>query len=91
MVAIADSIIDVPIYTSSERVDIIPKNGTFNINTLFFDMISTLPLELAIEVSMMLSDIVIIVYYKVSEPSKSVGTCISPVNSCKYCVKWRLG
>ena len=67
-----DSIIDVPIYTSSERVDIIPKNGTFNRITLVLDMISTLPLELAIGVSMMLSDIVIIVYCEVSEWSKSV-------------------
>ena len=62
-----DSIIDVPIYTLSGRVDIIPKNGTFDRITLFFDMISTLPLELAVGVSMMLSDIVTIVYYKVSE------------------------
>ena len=81
---LTDSIIDVPIYTSSGRVDIIPKNGTFNRIILVFDMISisTLPLELAIGVSMMLSDIVIIVYYKVSEWSKSVGTCILIVNLC---------
>ena len=51
----------------SGRVDIIPKNGTFDRITLFFDMISTLPVELAVGVSMMLSDIVTIVYYKVSE------------------------
>ena len=88
MVAIADSIIDVSTYISSERVDIIPKNGTFNTITPFFDIISTLPLEVAIGVSMMLSDIVIIVYYKVSEWSKTVGTCISPTNLCKYCEKW---
>ena len=49
-------------------------------------MISTLPLEPLIGMSMMLSEIVIMVYYKLSEPSKSVGTCISPVNLCKYCV-----
>ena len=45
-------------------------------------MISTLPLEVAIGVSMMISDLVIIVYYEVSEWSKSVGTCILIVNSC---------
>ena len=82
MVTIPDSIIVVPVYISSERVDIIPKNGTFNRITLFFDTISTLPLEPAIGVSMMLSDTVIIVYYKVSEWSKSVGTCILIVNLC---------
>ena len=79
---LTDSIIDVPIYTSSGRVDIIPKNGTFNRITLVFDMISTLPLELAIGVTMMLSDIVIIVYCKVYEWSKSVGTCIFIVKLC---------
>ena len=79
---LTDSIIDVPIYTSSGKVDIIPKNGTFNRITLVFDMISTLPLELAIGVSMMLSDIVIIVYGKVSEWSKSVVTCILIENLC---------
>ena len=64
MIAIADSIIDVSTYTSSERVDIIPKNGTFNrMITLFFDMILTLPLELAIGVSMMLSEIVIMALF----------------------------
>ena len=82
MITLPDSIIDVPIYTSSGRVDIIPKNGTFNGITLISDMISTFPLELAIGVSMMLSDIVIIVYYKVSEWSKSVGTCILIENLC---------
>ena len=81
MITIADSIIDVPIYTSSERVDIIPKNGTFNRITLVFDMISTLPLEVAVGVAMMLSDIVIIVYLKVSKWSKSLGTCILIENS----------
>ena len=89
MITISDSIIDVPIYTSSERVDIIPKNGTLNRITLVLDIISTLSLELAIGVSMMLSGSVIMMYYKISEWSKSVGTCISSVNSCKYCEKWR--
>ena len=82
MITLPDSIIDVPIYTSSGRVDIIPKNGTSNRITLVFGMISTLPLELAVEVSMMLPDIVIIVYCKVSEWSKSVGTCILIVKLC---------
>ena len=45
-------------------------------------MISTLSLELAIGVSMMLSGNVIIVYYKVSEQSKSVGTFILIVEMC---------
>ena len=82
MITIPDSIIDVPIYTSSGKVDIIPKSCTFNGITLFFDMISTFPLELVAGVSIMLSDIVIIVYYKVSEWSKSVGTYILIVNLC---------
>ena len=82
MITIPDSIIVVPVYISSERVDIIPKNGTFNRIALFFDIISTLPLELAAGVLMMLSDIVIIVYCKVSEWSKSVGAYILIVNSC---------
>ena len=82
IITLPDSIIDTPMASSSGRVDIIPKNGTFNRIILVFDMISTLPLELAIGVSMMLSDIVIIVYCKVSEWSKSVGTCILIVNSC---------
>ena len=84
-ITISDSIIDTSMPSSSGRVDTIPKNSTFNGITLFFDMISTFPLELAVGVSMMLSDIVIIVYYKVSEWSKPVGTSISLVNSCKYC------
>ena len=82
MMTLPDSIIDSLLYASSERVDIIPKNGTLNRITLFFDMISTLPLKLAIGVSMMLSDIVTIVCYKVSEWSKSVGTCILIVKLC---------
>ena len=58
------------------------KNDTFNGIGLFFDMISTLPLKLALGVSMMVSDIVIIEYDKVSEWSKAVGTCILIVNLC---------
>ena len=54
-----------------------PENGTLNrITPLFFDMTSALLLELAVGMSMVLSDIVIILYYKVSEWSKSVGICI---------------
>ena len=82
MITISDSIIDVPIHGSSGRVDIMPKNGTFSRIVLVFGMISTLPLELAIGTSMMLSEIVIMMYYKVSEPSKSVGTCILSVKLC---------
>ena len=83
MITLSDSIIDVAIYTSSRRVDIIPKNGTFNRITLVFDMISTLSLELAIGVSMiMLSGNIIIVYYKVFEWSNSIGACILMVNLC---------
>ena len=84
---ISDSINDVPIDNSNGRDDIMPKNRAIPSKVAFFGMISTLPLELAIGTSMMLSEIVIVVYYKVSEPSKSVGTCISPVKLCKHCAK----
>ena len=77
---ISDSIIDVPIRRSNGRDDIIPKNATFDGITLFFGMILSFTLELWIGMSMMLSDMAMLVYYKVSESSKSVGTCISPVN-----------
>ena len=83
---ISDSTIDVPMANSNGRVDIMLKNVTFDGIVLFFGMISTLPLELLIGTSMMLSEIVMLVYYKVSEPSKPVGTCILPVKLCKYCV-----
>ena len=69
---ILNGTIDVPIHTSSERVDIMPKYGTFDRMALFFGMVSTLPLELAIRTSIVLSEIVILVHQKVSEPSKSV-------------------
>ena len=49
-------------------------------------MISTLPLELAIGTSMVLPKNVMLLYYKVSELSKSVGTCILMVNLRKHCV-----
>ena len=87
MITLSDSTIDIPMASSSGRVDIIPKSTTFGRSTLFFGMISTLPLELAIGTSMVLSKNVMLVYYKVSEPSKSVGTCISPVKLCKSCAK----
>ena len=48
------------------RKQIIPSKVTF------FGMISTLPLELWIGTSMMPSEIIIVVHYKVSELSKSV-------------------
>ena len=63
-----------------------PKNRVIVSKAPFFGMIWTLPLEAWIGTSMVLSEIVILAYYKVSGPSKSVGTCISPVNLCKYCV-----
>ena len=68
--------------SSSGRVDIIPKHTTFDIIPLFFGMISTLSLELAIGTSMVPSENDMLVYYKVSEPSKSVGTCILIVKLC---------
>ena len=82
MITISDSIIDVPIHSSSGRVDTIPKNGTLSAILMFFGIISTLPLELAIGTSMMLSDIVIIEYYKVSGALKSVGAFILIVKLC---------
>ena len=79
---ISDSTIDVTINSSNERVDIMLKNATFDGIALFSGMISTLPLELLIGTSMVLSEIVILVYYKVSELPKSVGTCISIAKLC---------
>ena len=72
--------------TSSGRDNIMPKNRAITSKVTFFIMISTLPVELLIGTSMVLSEIVMLVYYKVSEPSKLVGTCISSVNLYKYCV-----
>ena len=62
--------------SSSGRVNTIPKTRIIPSKVSFFGMISTLPLELWIGTSMMLSEIVIVVHYKVSEPSKSLGSCI---------------
>ena len=84
MITISDSIIDILMASSSGRVDIMSKNSVILLKVPYSGMISTLPLKLAIGVSMMLSGSVILMYYKVSESSKSVGTSISPVKSCKY-------
>ena len=72
MITISDSSIDVPMASSSGRVDIIPKNSVILSKVPFFGMVSTLPLELWIGTSMMLSGIVISMCYKVSEQSKSL-------------------
>ena len=58
-----------------------PKNRAIPSKVAFFSMISTLPFELLIGTSMVLSEIVMVVYYEVSEPSKSVGTYILVVKS----------
>ena len=81
-ITISDGTIDVPMASSSGRVDTMLKNYTFDVISLFLGMILSLPLELAIGTSMMLSGIVIIWYYKVSETSKSVGACILIVKLC---------
>ena len=68
--------------SSSGRVDIMPENGTFTRIVLFFGMISTLTPEVWIGMSMMLSEIFIVVYYKVSEPSKSTGVFVLMFKLC---------
>ena len=60
MMTISDGTVDVPMASSSGRVDAMLKNYTFDVISLFLGMILSLPLELAIGTSMMLSDIVII-------------------------------
>ena len=82
MITIADSTIDVPMASSSGRVDTMLKNCTFDVIALFFGMILSLTLGLAIGMSMVPSDIVIIAYRKVSEASKSVGAFILIVKLC---------
>ena len=82
MITISDSIIDVQMASSSERVDIMPKNRAITLIVAFFSMVSTLPPELGIGTSMMLSDIVMIGYYKISETSKSVGAFLLIVKLC---------
>ena len=69
------------------RVDIMSKNSVIPLKVLFFGMVSTLPLEVWIGMSMVLSNIVIRMYYKVPEQSKSVGACMLPINLQKYCAK----
>ena len=64
-----------------------PKNKPVPLKVAFVGMISTLPVELLVGTSMMLSGIVVLMYCKVSKRSKSVGTCISPLKLGKYCVK----
>ena len=81
-ITFSDSTIDVTVNSSSDRVDIIPKNSVILSKVVLFGMISTLPLELAIGTSMVLSDIVIIWYYKVSEISKSVEAFVLIVKLC---------
>ena len=68
--------------SSSGRVDTMLKKYTFDAIAVFFGMILSLPLELAIGTSMILSDIDIIEYYKVSEASKSVGAFVLIVKLC---------
>ena len=82
---ISDSIIDVPMDGSNDKDDIMPENMAIPPKVAFLGMIWSLPLERWIGTSMVLSETIMLACYKVSEPSKSVGTCISPVNSCKYC------
>ena len=62
MITISDSIIDTPMASSSWRVDTMPKNASFDRITPFFDIISSFPHEVTVGVSMMLSDIVLVVY-----------------------------
>ena len=72
----SDGTIDIPMASSSGRVDAMLKNCTFDVISLFFGMILSFPLELAIGISMMLSDIVITGYYKVPETSKPAGVFV---------------
>ena len=58
------------------------KNRPIPLKVSFFDIVSTLSLAVWIDMSMVLSKIIILVYYKVSEPSISVGTYILIVKLC---------
>ena len=80
---ILDTTIDVPLVSSNGKVDIMPKNGAITSKVAFFGMISTLPFKLWIGMSTVLSEMVILVYYKVSEPSKSVEALFNP-NTRKF-------
>ena len=67
---ISASTVDVQVDGSNDKDNIMPKNSVLLPKVVLFGMIRTLPLELAIGTSMVLSEIVMLVYYKVSEPSK---------------------
>ena len=82
MITISDGTIDVPMASSSGRDNTMLKNCTFDVIALFSGVILSLTLEVAIGTSMMLSDIVMIGYYKISETSKSVGAFILIVKLC---------
>ena len=84
---ISDSTIDVPINGSNDKDDIMPKNRAIPSKVAFFDIISTLPLELAIGTSMVSSDIVIIRYYKGISIVKVGWSMYLTRELCKYCVK----
>ena len=53
---------------------------------MILTMILTLPLELLAGTSIMLSEIVMLAYYKVFDRLKSVGTFILKANLCKHCI-----
>ena len=69
MRTISDSIIDTLTVSSCSRDDIMSENIVILLKVSFFGMVSIFQLELAIGTSMVLSDLVILVYYKVSERS----------------------
>ena len=82
MGTIPDSTIDTLTVSSCGRDDVMSKNIVILLKVPFFGMVTTLQLEVAIGTSMILSEIVMLVYYKVSKPSKSVETCILIVKLC---------
>ena len=67
MGTISDTTIDTPTVSLCERDDIMSKKSVILSKVPFFGMMSTLQLELDIGTSMVLSDIVMLVYYKVSK------------------------
>ena len=79
MITISDSTIDIPTASSSNRADVMSKNsGVILLRVPFSGMTLTLVLKVYIGTSMMLPGNVVMMYYKVSEWSKPVGTSISP-------------
>ena len=79
MITISDSTIDIPTASSSNRADVMSKNsGVILLRVPFSGMTLTLVLKVYIGTSMMLPVSAIMMYYKVSEWSKPVGTSISP-------------